>query len=985
MQRFLLIIFLLISAGLFAQQRRFVEFSVEHGLAQSQVSSILQDNDGYLWIGTQGGLSKFDGVEFVNYSTVDGLVGNSIVSLRINNNDLWICANGGVSVLNSENKFENYSFDGEFAGVSASDVMFYNGNTYVSTNGEGLFLLSNNKLKHIDNIEGIHPRIRSMVNYKGRLYLGTQGGLLKLHQGAVETVDSVTSRLSISSIKVHGDSLIGGTYGEGIFIKYKDSISFLKHSDNTFNRIREVYVSKTGEIWGATKYGVIKYTGNDTELLIEENGLPTENIYCVFEDSEMNIWLGTSGNGIQKFTSYSFIYYSTQSGLVSNKVMAITKDYRNNYWIGTIDKGACYFDGNIFKTLKDNNRLAPTVRCFLSEKNRLLIGTYKGVFEMYYNDRGEPELNRCKSFEKLNNERVTTIAKFNEFYWVGTNRDIWLFNQDTAYNLNPNQYGYSGQIRQFASFNDEIFIATSTGYYNFQNNAFKKIDLPNNINKEINCFKFLKDGRAVLGSSNGVYIGKNGKFEKINLGRSFNENIINFIQIDPHENIFFGTNNGLFVLKNDKFGYAQTMPIKFSTSHGLNSVETNLGSSFIDDENNIWFGTIAGMVKQADPELLIQEQFTPRLHLSNIKVFSESFDWKKLGYEVNHFGLPKNLELKSNQNYITFDFIGLYFKDPENVIYQYQLEGVDEVWSPVSKSSNVTYPGLSSGNYTFKVRAKYGRGEWSEIQSFSFNVKAPFYKTWWFFLIVVLVILLIVFAYFQYRLSVFKRKKETEKLMLQGKLLSLEQRSLNASMNRHFIFNSLNSIQYFINMKDRVSANKYLTNFAKLIRKNLDSSTSDDNKVTLEDEIERLKLYLSLEMMRFQGKFDYEIIVKGDVDLEHIRIPSMILQPFVENSIIHGILPKKDPNGMIKITIEDEGNDYVVIEILDNGIGIENSRSQKSQSEGDHISQGMKITQSRVEILKSLSNKKMLLVGPKQIVNNDGSIYGTHVLIKIPT
>jgi sensor histidine kinase YesM len=199
-------------------------------------------------------------------------------------------------------------------------------------------------------------------------------------------------------------------------------------------------------------------------------------------------------------------------------------------------------------------------------------------------------------------------------------------------------------------------------------------------------------------------------------------------------------------------------------------------------------------------------------------------------------------------------------------------------------------------------------------------------------------------------------------------------------MNRHFIFNSLNSIQYFINTQDRLSANRFLTNFAKLIRKNLDSS-DDGSLVPLSQELERLELYMSLESMRFKDRFNYTINCPEGIDAESIIIPAMMLQPFIENSIIHGILPEEDKVGLIEVNITLE-KDLLIIEIDDNGVGIETSINSKLNYDGDHRSQGMEITTKRIELLKKLSNRYFELIGPIQINNNDSSIKGTRVTLK---
>ena len=292
--------------------------------------------------------------------------------------------------------------------------------------------------------------------------------------------------------------------------------------------------------------------------------------------------------------------------------------------------------------------------------------------------------------------------------------------------------------------------------------------------------------------------------------------------------------------------------------------------------------------------------------------------------------------------------------------------------------NSVNYGNLSFGDYTFKVISSLDGVNWSKPAFFSFHIRKPYYLTYWFFSIVLLFTFLIMYVLWKWRKRIQKSKQETEKLKYKSKLLALEQQSLNASMNRHFIFNALNSIQYYINTSDKLAANKYLTSFAKLIRKNLDSSSSGDSLVTLADELERLELYISLEHMRFQNKFEYDIKISPEIDIEEIKIPPMFLQPFVENSIWHGILPM-EKSGKIVIEISKGKQGQISFVIEDNGIGIDNSL--KNKTEHSHVSKGMELTSGRINVLKKVTNKNIHIKGPYQLNNDDGIALGTRVEI----
>jgi len=218
--------------------------------------------------------------------------------------------------------------------------------------------------------------------------------------------------------------------------------------------------------------------------------------------------------------------------------------------------------------------------------------------------------------------------------------------------------------------------------------------------------------------------------------------------------------------------------------------------------------------------------------------------------------------------------------------------------------------------------------------------------------------------------------------MLRSRMLQLEQQALNANMNRHFVFNALNSIQYHINKQDRATASRYLTSFAKLIRKNLDASQNDTT--SLAEELERLELYLTLEHMRFKDKFRYTVHVDKDVDSNHVQLPAMMLQPYVENSIWHGILPM-ERQGEVRITVRTSGADRVAVVIEDDGVGVDRSLGSKQNAPSDHISRGIEITKGRADVLRKLDLSDIRIQGPDQ--RNDpvtGTVLGTSVTIDLP-
>jgi hypothetical protein len=462
----------------------------------------------------------------------------------------------------------------------------------------------------------------------------------------------------------------------------------------------------------------------------------------------------------------------------------------------------------------------------------------------------------------------------------------------------------------------------------------------------------------------------------VSFSPSASSNFINFLNSNGSE-LFVGTNNGLFVLTDlDKEKIKST---NYGISDGLVNLETNINSGFIDRNGYFWFGTASGLVKLS-PGKLKNPHAAPRLVIKNILINYQEVDFRKYASSFDKSGIPLELDLPYSKNNLTFEVDGIALSNYPGLRFQFWLEGQDEGWSPPSTSTIISFNGLSAGSYILHVRCIDARGLLSSDQTLHFTVRQAFYKSWWFYLVLIIIIGFGVFKAIQFRIKRERELNEKEMLEYKSRLLALEQKSLNASMNRHFIFNSLNSIQYFINTQDRLSANRFLTNFAKLIRKNLDSS-EEGNLVSLQQELERIELYLSLESMRFNERFDYKIQCDPNIDTEMIIIPAMMIQPFIENSIIHGILPNDEVKGFIEVSIDLKGN-VLVVTIDDNGVGVEASMKNRQQDRGDHQSKGTEITSKRIELLKKLTSQEFELVGPVQIYHSDRSIKGTRVTLK---
>lgn len=337
------------------------------------------------------------------------------------------------------------------------------------------------------------------------------------------------------------------------------------------------------------------------------------------------------------------------------------------------------------------------------------------------------------------------------------------------------------------------------------------------------------------------------------------------------------------------------------------------------------------------------------------------------------------ISLSHKQNTITFSFSAPEFIFPERIEYAYKLDGVNDDWKIAGYfNQTVTYNNLAPGKYIFHLKAQMQDGNWEDnAVNYTIIIKPAVWQTDWFRFLCGLMTLLFLSMLIRFRIQSIRRK-EREKSLHEKELSELEAKALRSQMNPHFIFNCLNSIKSLIQQHEEEKSVTYLTTFSKLIRTLFNNA--DKKEVSLYDEIETCKLYLQLEAMRFDTKFSYAVQVDEKMDLKSIQVPALIIQPFIENAIWHGIVPKREA-GHVELSVIKRDN-YVEIIIDDNGIGREASKQNKSASALMHNSKGVNLTQSRLELDNLLRQRQARL----EIIDkkgDDGLAVGTKVIITI--
>jgi hypothetical protein len=424
--------------------------------------------------------------------------------------------------------------------------------------------------------------------------------------------------------------------------------------------------------------------------------------------------------------------------------------------------------------------------------------------------------------------------------------------------------------------------------------------------------------------------------------------------------LWISTNRGL-----TKFNPVTEKFRNYGTHDGLQSNEFNSGASCKCSNGEMIFGGINGF-NIFHPGNVKDNPHIPPVVLTGFQKFNRDV---RLDTPLSEI---KNLTFSHRDDVFSFEFAALDYSYPEKNSYAYMMEGFEENWNYAGNRRFVTYTNLDPGNYVFRVKGANSDGVWNEAGvSLNITVVPPFWRTWWFALLNTVLIGFIIFVVIT-RIKTRERKKAE----MDRKISDLKIAALSSQMKPHFVFNTINSIQYLISCNNQKAALDYLSKFSRLLRLSLENSRKSN--ITITDEIKFLELYLQLEKFRSDDKFDYKIELGAGVKTNSMEIPVMCIQPFVENAIVHGFR-HKEGRGLITIQFESDHN-HIICKIADDGVGIKNTTSRQKKS---HNSMGMKITRERLSILNSAAAENDgVEVVDLSSVNPEMS--GTRVTLRMP-
>lgn len=964
-------------------------FTTENGLPYNFVQDIAQDKTGFLWIATWNGISRYDGHEFKNYYHIpdDSTSFSFFVTDKIlvdHTNTVWFLSQNRIitSYNRAADNFRQLKLNGTAYMISdiaigqAKDLWLINADSLFNYKPDDHTAFSFNMVAESDNRKyNFRSSPQVVCDNTGGLWifylLKNEFNILK-----VNFVNQDTAQLQ--------------EFGT---LKLEKFQSFTLH--NSLG-LFDIYISNSGSTWLFSKYGL--YLLNPTEKeFFEFSGEVNPNefsgkpfftwfndqtginvidtkmhtyfsikpeihsyIECAFIDKNNTIWSGNINKNHDKTglirsikTPGMFRHYLThQSELESNNlIFSMLKDRNDDIW--AVPRGRNYIyrinpDGRIQKpnlTNHQTNNHLPQINSMVQDSTGLWFGCdenliyhynfLSGKFSMYdfssKNDTDEPF--------RLG---IHNILKSNNYLIINGEKGVYKYNTlngslTLEYTYGPNVAGFcmvgDGNKEYWIGINNNTVIRLSA-----QLKEIARYRIGTGLNNVENiCIGDNNDvWIALMGGGLGYLDLNSGKTKAYTTADGLSNNTTHGILKDGKGNLWISTDQGISNFNR------QTLKFRnFGKDDGLKLDEFNSDAAFKAPDGQMFFGAVGGMVSFWPDSIGSTEKSTvfSQLVITDFKISGANRRFQKAVYELD------TLTFEKGENNFQFTFACLDFKDADKIKYRYRLFGENNNWIETDHLHRfVNYTNIKPGDYKLEIEATDINGNWNNAKSLNIHIPKFYYETLGFKLAAITLIAAIILAFiFMYiRQIELKAKQKQDKLRLE---------SLGSQMNPHFIFNSLNSINYFISKNDKLSANHYIADFSRLIRSILSNMSSD--YVPFSKELESINDYLKLEHLRFSDKFNYTLNAEAIRNPAEIYVAPGLVQPFIENAIWHGVRSLEDRIGSIRIEFSQPHPNTIQCIIEDDGIGRKRSEMTRNEMSGKK-SYGIGIVTERIKIINQL-------------------------------
>ncbi len=1000
---------------------RLSTFTTQDGLSNNTVTCLQKDSTGFLWIGTHEGLNRYDGTSFLNVlrNGRNNLPSNNITQLCfINKNLLAVGTSAGLCFLNTSTitgrQIELPSLQKSPVSEPFIEDVAWNKTTnelWVAT-GHGLFVLTKEGVVRkklmaspSETTKGLFAR-HILFDGAGQFYLYSQqksgfyypdfagnslvpveqkksglsfNDLLKkgfVLRSAQRFSDEVVCTFSKTSATGNEEYIAydNTTTGRRFIQKLLVNLDYEKRISNAFplnDTLFEVN-SFFGEplLYNSSNGSVKRAADHPLWFTSWPDGLGA----FLVKDHD-NIWIGTSKGLLQSSLKGGYLKTSAALGnVVQSHQSLVSYNYGlyegNKFWTACIGPGLFSLDSTTSKIETIFSKKTPPA--FVKKTISTAIvdaGKSLWLFSVYGPAQVDKKSGKLSAVQGINKD--SAFDDLGRLPLKDRAGNIWtsLPNGLAKYNIASNTFvnykskyygGLFPLLRPGPKTEDghgNIWMARQDTLVKFDpvKETFT-IAFVNKGGKRLRPVTAMaSDGGDLLylsvNNDFGIYHISTGAVDLYSKQTGIVSTAINDVVSDNSGNAWMATEGGLVFYNRAKASFSS-----FTTADGLPD-DNVTGANFADEGKTTLFLGFTKSYCLLQPQAFLAEKSLPQNVITRIDVDDQSL--APDGYA----------DLSYGRNSLSFSYTGINYNQGRQNNYACMLEGFDKEWKYTGTEQKINYVNLPPGRYTFKVKAANHQGEWNdEAATFSFRIEPPFWQRWWFIALMIAGVFFGIY-YFIKRREVAIQKETNHKLQMS----ELRMQALRAQMNPHFIFNSLNSIQNYILSNNTMDAAGYLSKFAKLMRRILDQSKH--NFLPLGDVMETLKMYVEIEAFRFNNEFSYSFFVEEDDDLLDAPVPPMLLQPFVENAILHGLMPKVGEKGL---SISCKVNDgAAVILIDDNGIG-----RTRAEAKAGHESQGEKLTAGMLESLQELQNSKATLQIIDKIENDTPT--GTTVIFIIP-
>jgi len=1035
-RNFILLIFSLLFYNPFNFAQQKPSFTFRHidqadGLLHTAVKAIVQDDKGYIWILTLNGLQRYDGTRFVNYPVEVNNPGRTTATRDLDlfsdrkNNSLWLMYHDAEKLDLQKNKFTLYTPE-KF--LQDSSLKF---DTYKDVSGSswlagafGFFYPTNEEklAPYYLAVPGLSPN-KSHLAFTdiatGDIWLADWSGLSLFEKKTQKkyTHDynpgkhpllQLMDKKNLTGIFKDSKENIWLSTGSNTFYKYNCvdkklavySLAAIKgHSninmhENHLLLVRCFFEDNHQTIWaGTANGGLLQYHREKDSFTCIQNeetnklGLHYNyEINCIFQDKEENIWLGTD-KGINIFNPYRQYFQAIRheennpnTSLPKNEITHFIQAANGNILAGTWGGGITIYDSS-WNFIRQIYLPSPyeynLVWSFVqNDDGSIWAGCQHGFIHLY-----DPSTGAIKTIHppELHNQTIWTMVKDKRGnIWLGLHDGKiakWDKRQNKFYAYNDSIKGipqtFSNVVNIFFDSRQRCWVTTTGGFKAFDTQtltysgvylADKKHDhsLSSNYCSGIEEYD---DSTLLVGTVHGgLNFFDPGKktFTHLTVKEGLPANTIHAIRKDAGGYVWFTTDYDLY-----KFKPADKKFIRLNIEAGtVNSEFSNV--PFCPLQDGRWLaGTATELISFHTKNNVPVKKTGLKVEITRFTIFDSSILIDSL------LAINQPVQLSYKQNFLTIEFALLNFSNLQQTNYYYRLTAVDKDWVNAANKRFASYTNLEPGEYIFSVKADNGH-DTSPTATFNIIITPPFWNSLLFKLTCLLVAGLLISWLFKKRIQTVRKEAGMKQEIAETQMMALR-----AQMNPHFIFNCLNSIDNLIQEDEKEKATLYLAKFAKLIRSILENSKN--KVVSCWKDIETLKLYLELEELRCDKKFSYKINIADEILNGDYKVPPLVIQPFVENAIHHGLLNKIDPDKKLTIDVI-AGEHHIYYCIRDNGVGRVKAAAYKEINKPTHESMGMQITTERINLFNQNKNGSVKIT---DLVNEFNEPVGTKVEVEL--